>query len=102
MKKLHLLLPVLLALAVFGCQPAEQAPAPETETMEETPERLLRHVVLFAFKEEASAEDVKSVCPQAPLAGLSLSHEGLEAIKVLRRLLVVACLLLIFSVRSLR
>ncbi len=63
MKKLLLFLPLLMA---FACaqEKETQTPEPMTEVKEvevSQPDSVLRHVVLFSFKETSSAEDIKSV-----------------------------------------
>jgi hypothetical protein len=62
MKKISV---AILALALFSCsQQAKQEEIKEimsTETIEETPQRVLRHVVMFKFKDESSDKDVQSV-----------------------------------------
>ena len=54
-----------IALIAFGCQSKETSSETEEKIveMEEAPsqEALLRHVVLFSFKEESSPEDIKKV-----------------------------------------
>ncbi len=63
-----ILVTTLLAAFAFACQPANESNVSTTEeepmeaaAPEEEPERLLRHVVLFKFKDESSSEDVKKV-----------------------------------------
>lgn len=58
---------LLICLVFTACQentepqqPAEAATTTETTTMEKK-ERLLRHVVIFKFKDEASEEDVNKL-----------------------------------------
>lgn len=56
-----------LALVLFSCSPNQEEKEVVTETiieekiMEETPDSVLRHVVLFGFKESASQEDIDQV-----------------------------------------
>ena len=57
-----------IGLAVFSCQSksnetenTEAAAVATTETKAKPQEKMLRHVVLFSFKEESSPEDIKKV-----------------------------------------
>ncbi|MDN3688361.1 Dabb family protein [Cyclobacterium jeungdonense] len=54
-----------IALIAFGCQPNETSTETNEEIvqMEEAPTQkdLLRHVVLFSFKDSSSPEDIKKV-----------------------------------------
>lgn len=61
---------LLLFLGIFACQSTDNAEEqvvaesnvqPTTETEEPEPDSLLRHVVLFKFKDETSPEDVQQV-----------------------------------------
>lgn len=64
MMKYSLLLSLLLLLGVACSGPAEDrsaTPATEIQATTDKPERLLRHVVLFAFKESVTEADIKSV-----------------------------------------
>ena len=61
MKKL--LIPAL-AVAIFACSPKteekEETMTTET-TVEETPQKVLRHVVMFKFKDESSEDDIQRI-----------------------------------------
>lgn len=54
-----------IALIAFGCQPKETSTENEEKIvqMEEAPTQksVLRHVVLFSFKDESSPEDIRKV-----------------------------------------
>jgi Stress responsive A/B Barrel Domain len=51
---------ILFALLTLGCLTACQEKQPEKQQVT-TPEKMLRHAVLFKFKDDAPAEDVKKV-----------------------------------------
>ena len=51
---------ILLALLILGSLTACQEKQPEKQQIT-TPEKMLRHAVLFKFKDDAPAEDVKKV-----------------------------------------
>src|SRR5690606_3684317 len=61
MKKLFI--PVL-AVAIFACSPKseekEETMTTET-TVEEAPQKVLRHVVMFKFKDESSEDDIQRI-----------------------------------------
>lgn len=63
MKNLLFLTLIATAISFTACQPEEKK-VEETETMTEevkTPEKVLRHVVMFKFKDSATEADIKSV-----------------------------------------
>jgi hypothetical protein len=60
--KVYTLVLLCAAMALFSCgEKAPQAPEPVSIMTQTQPDSLLRHVVLFQFKESASAEDIAMV-----------------------------------------
>jgi hypothetical protein len=60
MKKLLFLI-LIFAATLTACKQEENAEEPKIMTEEKAPEKLLRHVVMFKFKDTATEADIKSV-----------------------------------------